>query len=113
MTDVRAEAAIAPFWVATMAESERHVSVATGVLNTGGNLPGIVGGVLVPVTANLLGEPAAMVTGSVFAIVGALLWIFIRADVPMGAGVVPPKMYPVSRKVCYGSARVSPRISSM
>ncbi len=41
---------------------------------------------LVPVTAGLLGWPAAIMTGSVFAIVGALLWIFIRADEPMGAG---------------------------
>ena len=76
----------APFWVATMAVSGRHAPVATGVLNTGGNLPGIVGGMLVPVTANLLGWPAAIITGSLFAVIGALLWIFIRADEPMGAG---------------------------
>jgi ACS family glucarate transporter-like MFS transporter len=76
----------APFWVATMAVSGRHAPVATGVMNTGGNLPGIVGGMLVPVTANLLGWEAAIMTGSVFAIVGALLWIFIRADKPMSDG---------------------------
>ena len=76
----------APFWVATMAVSGRHAQVATGVLNTGGNITGIVGGMLVPVTANLLGWPAAIITGSLFAIIGALLWIFIRADEPMGAG---------------------------
>jgi ACS family glucarate transporter-like MFS transporter len=73
----------APFWVATMAVSGRHAPAATGILNTGGNLPGIVGGMLVPVTANLLGWPAAIATGSAFAIIGALLWIFIRADEPM------------------------------
>ena len=76
----------APFWVATMAVSGRHAPVATGVMNTGGNLPGIVGGMLVPVIANLLGWEAAIMTGSVFAIVGALLWIFIRADEPMSDG---------------------------
>ena len=75
-----------PFWVATMAVAGRHAPVATGVMNTGGNLPGIVGGLLVSVTANLLGWPAAMITGSLFAIIGASLWIFIRADEPMGAG---------------------------
>ena len=73
----------APFWVATMAVSGKHASVATGVLNTGGNLPGIVGGILVPVTAKLLGWPAAIITGSLFAIIGASLWIFVRADEPM------------------------------
>jgi ACS family glucarate transporter-like MFS transporter len=75
----------APIWVATMAVSGGHAQVATGVLNTGGNIPGFIGGMLVPVTANLLGWPAAMATGSVFAIVGALLWIFINADEPMAA----------------------------
>ncbi len=76
----------APFWVATMAVSGKHASVATGVLNTGCNLPGIIGGMLVPVTAKLFGWPAAMMTGSLFAIIGASLWIFVRADEPMGTG---------------------------
>jgi len=74
----------APIWVATMAVSGRHAPVATGILNTGGNIPGVLGGLLVPFTAGIFGWPAAMVTGSVFAIVGALLWLFIRADEPMG-----------------------------
>jgi ACS family glucarate transporter-like MFS transporter len=72
-----------PIWVATMAVSGRHAAVATGILNTGANIPGVLGGLLVPVTAGLFGWPAAMATGSVFAIIGALLWIFIRADEPM------------------------------
>lgn len=75
----------APFWVATMAVAGRHGAVATGVLNTGGNTVGMIGGLMVPVTANLLGWPAAITTGSVFAIIGAVLWLFVRADEPMGA----------------------------
>jgi len=74
----------APIWVATMAVSGRHAPVATGVLNTGGNLTGIVGGMLVPFTAKLLGWPIAMITGSLFALAGAALWLFVRADEPMG-----------------------------
>lgn len=73
----------APFWVATMAVAGKHAQVGTGVLNTGGNLTGIAGGMLVPVTANLLGWPAAIMSGALFAIIGALLWVFIRADEPM------------------------------
>jgi ACS family glucarate transporter-like MFS transporter len=73
----------APFWVATMAVSGRHAPIATGVLNTGGNLPGVLGGVLVPFVAGGFGWSVAMATGSVFAIVGAFLWLFIRADEPM------------------------------
>jgi len=72
------------YWVATMSVAGKHAPVATGILNTGGNVPGIVGGLLVPVMANLMGWPVAMASGSVFAIVGAVLWLFIRADEPMG-----------------------------
>ena len=73
----------APFWVATMAVSGHHAPVATGILNTFANIPGIIGGMLVPATAAALGWPAAIATGSAFAFVGALLWLFVRADEPM------------------------------
>lgn len=73
----------APMWVATMGVAGRHSQVATGVLNTGANIPGVIGGVMVPIIANWLGWPAAIASGSVFALFGALLWLFIRADEPM------------------------------
>lgn len=73
----------APFWVATMAVSGRHATVATGILNTGANIPGIIGGVMVPVTAGLFGWSVAIAMGSAFAVVSALLWLLVRADEPM------------------------------
>ncbi|MDA0992505.1 MAG: MFS transporter [Proteobacteria bacterium] len=73
----------APMWVATMGVAGRHSQVATGVLNTGGNIPGVVGGLMVPAIAGWFGWPAAIASGSVFALVGAFLWVFIRADEPM------------------------------
>ena len=73
----------APFWVATMAVSGRHATVATGILNTGANIPGIIGGITVPITAGLFGWSTAIALGSVFAVVSALLWLFVRADEPM------------------------------
>jgi ACS family glucarate transporter-like MFS transporter len=77
-----------PMWVATMQVAGRHSQVATGVLNTGGNVPGIIGGVMVPVLAGWFGWPVAIASGSVFAFIGAALWLFIRADEPMdGASV--------------------------
>ncbi len=75
----------APFWVATMAVSGEHASVGTGILNTGANIPGIIGGLMVPVTAGLFGWSAAMALGSVFAVTAALLWLLIRADEPLVA----------------------------
>lgn len=74
-----------PSWVATMAVSGKHAQVATGLLNTGGNIPGIAGGLMVPVIANVFGWPAAIASGSLFAFLGAALWFFVRADEPMVA----------------------------
>lgn len=64
-------------------QASRHSQVATGILNTGGNIPGAVGGLMVPFIAAWLGWPAALVSGSLFALFGAFLWLFIRADEPM------------------------------
>lgn len=71
------------FWAATVAVAGRRSCAAGGVLNTGGNVVGGLGAILVPVTVEALGWPAALVTTSAFAIVGAALWLFIRADRPL------------------------------
>ncbi|MFT5501161.1 MAG: ACS family glucarate transporter-like MFS transporter [Woeseiaceae bacterium] len=73
-----------PYWVAIMSMSGRHAPVATGILNTGGNVPGVIGAMSVPFLADVLGWPVAMASGSVFAVVGALLWLFVKADKPVG-----------------------------
>ncbi len=71
------------YWSGIASVAGKHASAAGGVLNTGGNAVGGIGAVLVPVTAEMFGWPAAMITGSFFAIAAAVLWFFIRADVPM------------------------------
>ena len=38
---------------------------------------------MVPFIASLLGWPAAIISGSLFAFAGAALWLFIRADEPL------------------------------
>ena len=57
----------ASFWATTMAVSGRLAASAGGVLNTGGNVVGFVGGILVPITADMFGWTAAIATGSIFA----------------------------------------------
>jgi ACS family glucarate transporter-like MFS transporter len=52
-------------------------------MNTGGNIVGAVGGLLVPFTAKYLGWTAAVSMGGVFALIGAALWFFIRGDRPI------------------------------
>ncbi|HET8624112.1 MAG TPA: MFS transporter [Gemmatimonadales bacterium] len=69
-----------PFWAAAVAVSGRHASTGCGLMNTGGNVVGGIGAVLVPFTADHLGWMAALGTASGFAVVGAALWLGIRAD---------------------------------
>jgi len=75
----------AGFWAATIAVGDRYASSATGVLNTGGNLVGFVGALLVPLTARWFGWTWAIASGGFVALVGAALWIWIRADQPIAA----------------------------
>jgi ACS family glucarate transporter-like MFS transporter len=72
-----------PYWAAAIFVSGKHASAATGVMNTGGNVAGGVGALLVPITAEAFGWVPALATGSVFAMIGVGLWLFVRADKPM------------------------------
>ncbi len=71
------------YWAAAISVSGKHASAATGVMNTGGNVVGGIGALLVPITAEAFGWVPALATGSVFAIIGVGLWLFIRADKSM------------------------------
>ena len=76
------------FWTATMRIAGPQAQSATGMLNTGGNIAGGVGAVLVPLIAGSFGWTIAVASGAAFAIIGAALWLGIRADVPL-QGKVP------------------------
>lgn len=69
-----------PFWAATIAVGGRHCATACGVLNTGGNVVGGIGALLVPITVEVLGWGAALATASLFALISAAFWFFIHAD---------------------------------
>jgi ACS family glucarate transporter-like MFS transporter len=68
------------FWSATISVSGRQASAACGVLNTGGNIVGGVGALMVPIIVEHLGWAAALGSASVFAVIAALLWIPVRAE---------------------------------
>lgn len=68
------------FWGATMYIARSDTMSATGVLNTGGNVGGLIG---IPIVAYLSGGghwTAAFVIGTVLALLGAVLWMGIDAD---------------------------------
>jgi len=87
------------YWAATMSVARADTMAAGGVLNTGGNLGGVVG---IPVIAWLTAHGnwhGAFATGSAFALIAALLWLLIDADGHLAA------LSPGSRDQCSRSSR--------
>jgi ACS family glucarate transporter-like MFS transporter len=70
------------YWAATMFVARVDTMTATGVLNTGGNIGGLIG---IPIVAYLSGHgawTAAFVIGTLFALIGAAAWLGIDATRP-------------------------------
>jgi ACS family glucarate transporter-like MFS transporter len=73
-----------PFWAASTYVAGPHTASAAGVLNTGGNLAGFLAPA-VGVMLDRFGWLPTLASGSVFAVVGAILWLFIRIQSPVGS----------------------------
>ena len=69
------------FWSATTYAAGPHAATATGVLNTGGNLPGFLAP-LVGLMVDRFGWQATLASGSLFALTGAALWLFVGRNDP-------------------------------
>ena len=68
------------YWAATMSVARADTMAAGGVLNTGGNLGGVLN---IPIIAWLSGHghwDGAFATGAAFAGVAAALWLLVDAD---------------------------------
>jgi MFS transporter, ACS family, glucarate transporter len=68
------------YWAATMNVARQDTGAATGVLNTGGNVAGLI---CQPIVAILSASGAwnlAFQTGTGFALLAAAAWLFIRSD---------------------------------
>lgn len=72
----------ATYWAAATYLGGRDTAAAAGVLNTGGNLPGILTGITTPLLVAKLGWLAAFASGSLFALGAALLWLWIDVEGP-------------------------------
>jgi ACS family glucarate transporter-like MFS transporter len=69
-----------PYWAATMNVARADTGAATGVLNTGGNMGGML---CQPVVAALAAAGAwhgVWISGAVFAALAAVLWLFVNAE---------------------------------
>lgn len=78
------------YWAAAISVAGRRASAACGLMNTGGNLSGGVVALVVPLVVDRFGWPAALATGSAFALIAAALWLVTSADVTMDERVPVP-----------------------
>ncbi len=78
------------YWGAAMTLGRGDTMAVSGVMNTGGNLGGIIG---IPIIAYLSGEHlwrAAFVIGAGFALASAVAWLGIAVDQPAAADETAP-----------------------
>lgn len=76
------------FWAAATFASGSHTATATGVMNTGGNLAGVLAPA-VGIMVDRLGWVPTLASGSLFALAGAGLWFFVRLDGSEGSRPAP------------------------
>lgn len=67
------------YWAATTYASGEHTASASGMLNFGGTMPGLLAP-LVGFMIDRVGWVPTIASGSVFALVGAGLWLFVRLE---------------------------------
>jgi ACS family glucarate transporter-like MFS transporter len=70
----------APFWAATFWVARERAPAATGILNTGGNIGGIISTPIVAYLTQGHDWPAAFATGVGFALASAALWLVIDVE---------------------------------
>jgi ACS family glucarate transporter-like MFS transporter len=70
------------YWATAVDVGGPHAGASGGIMNTVGNLGGVVSTSLVPVIVKFFGWPIALGTGSALAIGAAALWLGIKADEP-------------------------------
>ena len=70
----------APFWAAAFWVARERASAATGVLNMGGNIGGMIGTWIVALLTQAHNWPAAFATGVGFALASAALWLLIDVE---------------------------------
>jgi ACS family glucarate transporter-like MFS transporter len=69
-----------PYWAATMRVARADTGAATGVLNTGGNLGGVLSNPIVGHLSNAGSWNGAFFVGTALAVVAAGLWLLIDTD---------------------------------
>ena len=73
-----------PFWAVAIEISGEHVGAACGILNTGGNLGGMLAPVLTPMIAAHFGWAGGLYFGSLMVLIGMLTWLLVDPSKKIG-----------------------------
>jgi ACS family glucarate transporter-like MFS transporter len=71
------------YWSGMTFVAGRHTATATGILNTGGNVVGVLSTQMFVLLEDQFGAMVAVASGAVFALLAAALWLLIRVDHPL------------------------------
>jgi ACS family glucarate transporter-like MFS transporter len=80
------------FWAATMRRAPADTMAATAVLNTGGNLGGVVATPIIAALSSQHGWTAVFATGAALSLAAALLWLRIDTHRPRASAPVPEEI---------------------
>jgi ACS family glucarate transporter-like MFS transporter len=69
-----------PYWAATIDVARIHAGAATGILNMGGNLGGVVSTLATPLLKKYFGWGGSLAIGALLSLLSAAIWLWIRAD---------------------------------
>ena len=78
------------YWQACTFVAGPHTAAATGVMNTGGNLPGFLAP-LVGFMLDRFGWMPTLLSGSIFALISVVLWLVVRIVEPGESSSAAPK----------------------
>lgn len=70
--------AVGAYWASTTDLSKAHAGTLSGLMNTGANVGGAISPSLTPWIAAQWGWPVSLATAGVIALLGAVLWIWIK-----------------------------------
>lgn len=81
-------ASMPAYWAASVEISPRHAGVASGFMNMGCNVGGVISPTLTPWLAERFGWTAALLAAAAIALCGALCWMFASAPSRKAAAAV-------------------------
>ncbi|MFH0841132.1 MAG: MFS transporter [Bacteroidota bacterium] len=67
-----------PFWAMMMRIAGKKSGTAGGIMNMGSNLGGLISPMLTPIIASIIGWENALHVAAVLAVLGAVLWLWIK-----------------------------------